>query len=98
MAYSLSLAEQETVVRFDRSTDKATICTCDPYMMRKLAEFREQNSAEWILTREDEYSVTYEFTKDLLKLRAKKRTLSDKQREQCFENMKRIKSKKEVET
>lgn len=87
MPYSLKYEEQETTIRFDRTSDKVTIYSSDTNVIARLLKYREQNSAEWTLVHRDEYGVTMETKKSLIHIREHsiKRELSDEQKAKIVE-------------
>ncbi len=78
----LSLDEQETIIRWDRAKQGATVYTHEPALKRKLAEMKKVCS-DVILEREDNGSVEYTIPKKLIAVRKppKKRTLSSEEKQ-----------------
>lgn len=77
--YNLSPAERETIIRYDASSDLATVYTSDPAEIRKLDRIAAE-SLMVTMKKVDEYSRTYVLPKKLVKL-SKPCKLSDDQRE-----------------
>ncbi|MGL4283789.1 hypothetical protein [Eubacterium aggregans] len=81
--YNLTDAERETVINFDREGDMASLYTADRTVMTKLDKLCKQAQENYKLVREDAgFSKTYEFPKDLITFRSRKRKLdlTDEQR------------------
>ena len=86
MAYKLSLAEMETTINFDRSSETANIYTTDPVMMRKLDKLARETpilQAKKI----DEYSREYECPKSMIKIH-KPRLYTGEKRKELSDRMK----------
>lgn len=92
MIEKVTLEEQETVILILRDEDKASVYTCDTTMITKLNRLLEREDTEWKLVNRDEISMTVECPKNLISFRNKtlKRNLSDEQRAEMRERMKRI--------
>ncbi len=78
----LSLDEQETIIRWDRAKQEATVYTHEPALKRKLAEMKKV-CPDVILEREDNGSVEYTIPKKLVAVRKppKKRSLSSEEKQ-----------------
>lgn len=90
------LEEQETVIRFDRNSDKATVYTSDYTEMTKLHKLIRKTDSEWKLLHTDTQDgdivgETYECPKKLISLRSKStgRSMSEEQRKTASENLKK---------
>ena len=87
---SLSLEEQETVISYDRSTDKMTVYTANPFEIARL-----EKMAAYRKVKEDKnggrvVSATFEADKHLLTLRSERvkgRKMTDKEKEAARERM-----------
>jgi hypothetical protein len=82
---SLTLAEMETVIRFDRESNIMIVWSADPVMMRRLDKnftaASEQKNQEGEIV-----GKTYEIDKSLLKIRPK-RKVSEEQKQSLRERM-----------
>lgn len=94
MAYTLTKAERETVISFDEASGWASMYTASPIMMRrmdKLCETAPENYKELVNRRTsvdgDCISKTYSFPKELIKLRPRKRVLSEEQKQAAIEQL-----------
>ena len=92
----LSVNEQETVVNFERNTDKATVYTSDSTMLTKLHKLMEKNPKEWRLIDKgridgDIVSETFECPKRLISFRTSttSRVMTEEQREAAAERLKK---------
>lgn len=96
----LSVNEQETVVNFERNTDKATVYTSDQTMLTKLHKLMEKNPKEWRLIDKgridgDVVSETFECPKRLISFRTStaSRVMTEEQREAAAERLKKAREK-----
>ena len=96
----LSVNEQETVVNFDRNTDKATVYTSDSTMLTKLHKLMEKNPKEWRLIDNGRIngeivSETFECPKRLISFRTSttSRAMTEEQREAAAERLKKAREK-----
>jgi hypothetical protein len=93
--YNLTSEEKETIIRFDDSSNIATVYTCNKSLMIKLQKFCDNNPDTYKLieSKSDNYSKTFEMSKKLVSFRSKKVTkvMSDEQRQKLSENMKKMK-------
>lgn len=94
MAYTLTKAERETIITFNEASADAVLYTASPIMMRrmdKLCETAPENYREHTNRREyvdGEYiSKVYSFPKELIKLRPRKRVLSEEQKQAAIEQL-----------
>ena len=92
--------EQETVVRFYRDEDKATVYTSDVLMMNKLDKLTAA-SAEWSQIDESRFhdggiaSKTYECPKKFISFRSKKpdvKPLTEEQKERRREQLRNMRN------
>lgn len=65
--YRLTQDEQETIIRYDRASDKASIYTADPVVMRRLDDLASKTSAV-VEVRADDYGRWYECPKSMVKV------------------------------
>ena len=79
----LSLAEQETIILWDRAGEEATVYTHEPTLKRRLAEI-EKLTESVKLTKADGGSVEYTIPKKLVGIRkpAKKKILSSEEKQE----------------
>lgn len=70
MQTKLTLAEQETVISFDRSSDTMTVYTADPYLLAKLAKRDTYKKIKECKQGKKVVAMTFEADKRLLTLRA----------------------------
>ena len=96
----LSVNEQETVVNFERNTDKATVYTSDATMLTKLHKLMEKSPKEWRLIDKgrvngDVVSETFECPKRLISFRTStaSRVMTEEQREAAAERLKKAREK-----
>ncbi len=87
----LTKYEMETIVNYNAGEQTATIYTRDKTVMRKLNKLVADYPEVYKLIEHDEVSKTYSCPKTYVTYR-KPRKLSEKQREQAREQMKRINS------
>lgn len=78
----LTLAEQETIILWDRAGQEATVYTHEPAWKRRLAELEKSVDSVRLIRAEDG-SVKYKIPKKLVGLRkpAKKKILSDEEKQ-----------------
>lgn len=95
------IEEQETVIRFDRNSDKATVYTSDYTEMTKLHKLMKNSDSEWTLVRTDTQDgdvvgETYECPKKLISLRSKSttRTMTEEQRKAASERLRKAREEK----
>lgn len=86
--------EQETIIRFSRCEDVATIWTCDSTMITKLENLLEHGEG-YTLVRRDETSMKVAAPKVLIRLRSRKRHMTDEQKAQAAERMRAYWAKEE---
>ncbi len=65
----LTSYERETIIRFDDSSDQATIYTCNQPLIRKLGKLASEFPDAFTMTKKDECSVTYQAPKNLISIR-----------------------------
>ena len=99
--YHLSKYEQEVVISFSAADGIADIYTADPVWIRKLDKLVQQNPEQFIPGKVETYqgeivAKRYTFPKRFLSIRSKdtKQELTDEQREQRREQMKRLQEEK----
>ena len=85
----LSKYEQETIINFNAGERNATLYTRDRKVMRELDELVGKYPDIYHLDSQTDIDKTYSFSKTCVKYR-KPRTLSEVQKEQARERMKRI--------
>lgn len=85
--YSPTREEQETIIRFDRSSDTATIYTADPVIIRKMDKLMSESPCVQAISH-DELSRTYICPKSWVKVH-KPRLLRDEQRAELTQRLKR---------
>ncbi len=85
----LTKEEMETIIRFDESSQTATVYTCSRAWKTKFRKLAEQNKA-FKLIDQDAESVTFEFPKSLITIRSRKvkRELTEEERQKLSERMK----------
>lgn len=96
MAYTLTKAERETIISFDEESGNAILYTASQIMMRrmdKLCETAPENYKELVNRRTfvdgDCVSKMYSLPKDLVKLRPRKRVLTEEQKRAAAEQLRR---------
>lgn len=96
MANTLTKAERETVISFDEASGWANMYTASPTMIRrmdKLCETAPENYRELVNRRAvmdsdgECISKVYSFPKELIKLRPRKRVLSEEQKQAAIEQL-----------
>lgn len=75
----LTLAEKETLIRFDDSSDTAEVYTCNGAWIRKLDKLCLESQTITI-KKEDKYSKTYNFPKKWLRVRKPKELSMEERR------------------
>lgn len=85
----LSKYEQETIINFNAGERNATLYTRDRKVMREMDELVSKYPDIYHLDSQTDNDKTYSFSKSCVKYR-KPRTLSEVQKEQARERMKRI--------
>ena len=85
----LTKYEQETIVNYNAGESTATVYTADKSVMRKFDSLVNEFPEVYKLIDETSYSKTYEMPKTSVTYR-KPRRLSDEQREQARQRMKKI--------
>ncbi len=85
----LSKYEQETIINFNAGERNATLYTRDRKVMREMDELVSKYPDIYHLDSQTDIDTTYSFSKSCVKYR-KPRTLSEVQKEQARERMKRI--------
>ena len=95
----LSRIEQETIINFNAEEDLATVWAADPVWIRKFDKLVENNPDEFKCTKEIKMDGTivqkrYEMPKKLITIRSKTRKLdlSDEERQNISNRMRRINS------
>lgn len=94
---SVPIAEQETVIQFNRVGDTARISTSDSTMKTKFSKLCEANPEHWKLVSDDDVYCSYECTpKSLISYRSKvsERELTDEQKQVMAERMRNLHTKK----
>lgn len=86
---SLSKYEQETVINFNAGEQNATVYTRDKTVMRKLDALVTDFPEVYKLVGETDIDKTYSMPKSCVSYR-KPRNISEEQREQARERMKKI--------
>lgn len=96
MAYTLTKYERETIISFNEEEADAILYTASPIMMRrmdKLVETAPENYQELVSRRAfadgDCVSKMYSFPKDLVRLRPRKKVLTEEQRRAAAEQLRR---------
>lgn len=85
----VNLEEQETVINFSRTEDKAILYTSDRTWMTKMDKLVKLNPLMFKVIEENEISKKYEFPKSLLTVRKGHVNLTEEQRAERSERMKR---------
>ena len=85
----LSKYEQETIINFNAGERNATLYTRDRKVMREMDELVSKYPDIYYLDSQTDIDKTYFFSKSCVKYR-KPRTLSEVQKEQARERMKKI--------
>lgn len=85
----LSRYEQETIINFNAEEKNATLYTLDRKVMKKMDELVRNYPDLYHLDDETDLDKTYSFPKSCIKYR-KPRALSEIQREQARERMKKL--------
>lgn len=85
----VNLEEQETVINFSRTEDKAMLYTSDRTWMTKMDKLVKSNPKMFKVVEENEISKRYEFPKSLLTVRKGHVNLTEEQRKARSEMMKK---------
>lgn len=85
----VNLEEQETVINFSRTEDKAILYTSDRTWMTKMDKLVKSNPKMFKVVEENEISKRYEFPKSLLTVRKGYVNLTEEQRKARSEMMKK---------
>lgn len=85
----VNLEEQETVINFSRTEDKAMLYTSDRTWMTKMDKLVKSNPKMFKVVEENEISKRYEFPKSLLTVRKGYVNLTEEQRKARSEMMKK---------
>ena len=85
----VNLEEQETVINFSRTEDKAMLYTSDRTWMTKMDKLVKSNPKMFKVVEENEISKRYEFPKSLLTVRKGCVNLTEEQRKARSEMMKK---------
>lgn len=85
----VNLEEQETVINFSRTEDKAMLYTSDRTWMTKMDKLVKSNPKMFKVVEENEISKRYEFPKSLLTVRKGYVNLTEEQRKTRSEMMKK---------
>ena len=95
MNYTLEKCEQETVINFDRESDRASLYTSDSIWMRKLDKLVEEHPENFEVKNVEKLqgkvvAKTYLFPKKFVTIRSKDRTpnYTEEQRQTASERMK----------
>ena len=88
---NLTKYEMETVVNYNAAEQTATVYTRDKSVMRKLDRFVADYPDTYKLINQTDIDKTYSMPKTYVNYR-KPRVLSDKQREQARQRMKKLNS------
>ena len=89
--YSLPVSEQECVISFMRDEDFATVYSSDSTMITKLDKLCKNSPEYYSLIEETKYGNKYKITyKSLIRLRQKKREVSDEMKEIASERFKKL--------
>lgn len=94
---SVPIAEQETVIQFNRVDDIARISTSDSTMKTKFTKLCEMYPKHWKIISNDDVYCSYECTpKSLISYRSKvsERELTDEQKQVMAERMRNLHTKK----
>ncbi len=86
----LTLAEQETIIRYDREDKMATVYSCDPKMRRRMKEYLEKYPDVVLQESHDDVSDTYKVPKAYLSVSVrprKKRVLTEEERNVLTERL-----------
>ena len=86
---NLTKYEQETIINFNAGEKNATVFTLDSTVMRQLDSLVNEYPDTFRCIKETDISKTYEMAKTSITYR-KPRRLSDEQREQARQRMKKI--------
>ena len=86
---NLTKYEQETIINFNAGEKNATVFTLDSTVMRQLDSLDNEYPDTFRCIKETDISKTYEMAKTSITSR-KPRKLSDEQREQARQRMKKI--------
>lgn len=84
--YRMTLDEQETIIRYDRAGDTATIYTADPVVMRRLDDLASKTTLV-NEKRRDEYGRWYECPKSMVRVQ-RVPTLTEDERQKRAERAK----------
>ena len=85
----LTLEEQETIIRFDRSSDYADIYTHEPKLIRKLLKLEQEHPDKVIAKKRGSDCVEYTLPKKCISInKPVTRKLSDEQRRKLRQRMK----------
>lgn len=91
---TLSLAEQEVHIVFDRLSDTATIYSSDITFQTYMNKRVKQNPDDFKIISANDWGVTYECPKKFISIRTKNRSVSDEQREASSERLKKYHASK----
>ena len=87
----LTLEEQETIIRFDRSSDYADIYTHEPKLIRKLLKLEQEHPDKVIAKKRGSDCVEYTLPKKCISInKPVTRKLSEEQRRKLSQRMKAI--------
>ena len=97
MAYNLSRAEQETIIRFSAAEDTAELYTADPVWIRKMDKLAARNPEQFKPGRMEKcqgkvIAKRYTFPKRFISIRTKDKvsTITEEQRQAAAERMKTL--------
>lgn len=92
MHCQVTLEEQETIIRIDRTGELAYIDTTDSTMITKLRKLLQAEDTEWELIQADNVRMKVKAPKNLISLRTKTTTrkMSDEQKKEASERMKTL--------
>lgn len=91
----LTLAEQETIIRYDRASADANIYTCEPALIRKLNKIIDAAPEEVTLIRKEKTCIEVTIPKIFINIRKpKKQQLTEEQRKAIAERLQTSKKQK----
>ena len=92
----LSREEQETIINLLASDEEASIYTCDPVWMRKLAKLADKAPESFLMTKQTENSVEYTCPKKCVSIHTPRKT-SQKQKETARKNMAKLQAARKAQ-
>ena len=85
--------EMETIIRFDKSSNTASVYTADPTMIRKLKKFQGFDNV--ILIQEDEYAIQMDIPKKWIRItKSKSRNLTEEQKQASIQHLRKARAAK----